>query len=134
MVLRQELDGGCGLLLLKDISSFITSTTINLPFNQTGLPQSLLPSNFTGNEIFSVRSSFNTEGGKVKGLELNYQQPFTFLPSFGKNIGLLANYTFIKSKIKYATSATNNTPDPGRPDQHVARAPGMPRCTTTTAP
>ena len=50
----------------KDISSFITSTTINLPFNQTGLPQSLLPSNFTGNEIFSVRSSFNTEGGKVK--------------------------------------------------------------------
>lgn len=94
----------------KDISSFITSTTINLPFNQTGLPQSLLPSNFTGNEIFSVRSSFNTEGGKVKGLELNYQQPFTFLPSFGKNIGLLANYTFIKSKIKYATSATNNTP------------------------
>ncbi len=93
----------------KDIGTLITTATQNMPFNQTGLPLSLLPSSFTGTEIFAVNSSFNTEGGKVKGLELNYQQPFTFLPSFGKNIGLIANYTFIQSKIKYAAAPGSTT-------------------------
>ena len=90
----------------------------------------LLPSNFTGDEVFSVRSPSIPKAAR-SGPELNYQQPFTFLPSFGKNIGLLANYTFIKSKIKYLPRHQQR---PIRPTCSTCRrAPGMPRCTTTTA-
>ncbi|MCK8154734.1 hypothetical protein MYG01_23130, partial [Citrobacter amalonaticus] len=69
-----------------------------------------LPANFTGDEQFALTSSFNTPGGKLKGFELNYQQPFSFLPGLWKNFGVVANYTFVTSKIAYFTSATNNTP------------------------
>ncbi|MBL8525824.1 MAG: TonB-dependent receptor, partial [Betaproteobacteria bacterium] len=39
--------------------------------------------------------------------ELNYQQPFTFLPGNFKNFGTLLNYTFVKSKIDYLISPTS---------------------------
>jgi len=94
----------------KDISSYIQRATQNIRYRDTGLPLSLLPANFTGDETYALSSSFNTPGGKLKGVEVNYQQPFSFLPAWGKNFGLVANYTFIKSKISYVTSATNPTP------------------------
>ncbi|MCZ8072669.1 MAG: TonB-dependent receptor, partial [Paucibacter sp.] len=49
----------------------------------------------------------NTDGGKLQGFELNYQQPFTFLPGWGKNFGALLNYTYVKSKIEYVVSPTS---------------------------
>jgi TonB-dependent receptor len=70
---------------------------------------SLLPANFNGEEIFQVTAPVNTDGGKLKGFELNFQQPFTFLPSWGRNFGTLMNYTFVKSKIEYLVSPTSNT-------------------------
>ena len=33
------------------------------------------------------------------------QQPFSFLPGWGKNFGVLANYTQVKSKMDYVISA-----------------------------
>jgi TonB-dependent receptor len=39
-------------------------------------------------------------------VELNWQQPFTFLPAWGRNFGLIANYTRVSSKIDYIISAT----------------------------
>ena len=84
MVLRQEsLLVGVGLFY-KDIGTYIQTLRTNVPFNQTGLPLSLLPANFTGDEVFLVTAPINTEGGPLKGFEINYQQPFT-LPA-----GLLA--------------------------------------------
>jgi TonB-dependent receptor len=68
---------------------------------------SLLPANFTGEEVFQVTAPINTKGGKLSGFELNYQQPFTFLPSWGKNFGTLLNYTYVKSKIEYVVSPTS---------------------------
>jgi len=94
----------------KDIRSYIQQSVQTVKFKDTGLPLTLLPSNFTGDEQFALTSSFNTPGGKLKGFELNYQQPFTFLPAWGKNFGLLLNYTKVTSKISYFTSATNPTP------------------------
>jgi len=70
---------------------------------------SLLPANFTGEEVFQVTAPINTSGGKLQGFELNYQQPFTFLPSWGRNFGTLLNYTFVKSKIDYVISPTSAT-------------------------
>ncbi|WIV97881.1 TonB-dependent receptor [Kinneretia aquatilis] len=94
-------------LFQKNISTYIQSIRNNVPFKQTGLPMSLLPSNFTGDEVFQVTAPINTDGGKLQGFELNYQQPFTFLPGWGKNFGALLNYTYVKSKIEYVVSPTS---------------------------
>ncbi len=96
-------------LFYKDIGTYIQSLRTNIPFNQTGLPLSLLPSNFTGAEVFQVTTPINTNGGALRGLELNYQQPFTFLPGVFKNFGTLLNYTYVKSKIDYLVSPTSAT-------------------------
>ncbi|HYD12933.1 MAG TPA: TonB-dependent receptor [Allosphingosinicella sp.] len=97
-------------LFYKDIGTFIQSLRTEIPFNQTGLPLSLLPANFTGNELFLVTAPINTEGGPLKGFEINYQQPFRFLPGPLSNLGAILNFTYVESKIAYVTSATNPAP------------------------
>ncbi|TFW31150.1 TonB-dependent receptor [Massilia horti] len=92
-------------LFQKNIDSYIQGVRQSMPFNQTGLPMSLLPSNWNGTEVFDVTSFANTPGGKLRGFELNYQQPFTFLPSWGRNFGVVANYTQVESKINYLLAA-----------------------------
>lgn len=96
-------------LFTKDISTYIQSLRTNIPYKETGLPMSLLPANFTGDEVFQVTTPINTNGGKLKGVEINFQQPFTFLPGIGKNFGALLNYTIVESKIDYAVSPTSTT-------------------------
>ncbi|MEP7155754.1 MAG: TonB-dependent receptor [Betaproteobacteria bacterium] len=93
-------------LFYKDIGTYIQSLRTNVPYNQTGLPLSLLPSNFTGTEVFALTTPINTNGGVLKGYEVNYQQPFTFLPGVWRNFGTLLNYTFVKSQIEYLVSPT----------------------------
>jgi len=91
-------------LFQKNIKSYVLTQTRNIPYNQTGLPMSSLPTNFTGDEIFAVSAPVNTPGGKLQGFEVNVQQPFTFLPGWGKNFGVLANFTQVKSKMDYVLS------------------------------
>lgn len=96
-------------LFTKDISTYIQSLRTNVAYKDTGLPMSLLPANFSGDEVFQITAPINTNGGKLKGLEINFQQPFTFLPGIGKNFGTLLNYTIVESKIDYAVSPTSTT-------------------------
>ena len=93
-------------LFHKKIKSYVLTVGRDVPFKETGLPMSLLPSNFTGDEIFRVSAPVNTPGGNLSGFEINVQQPFSFLPGWGKNFGVLANYTQVKSKMEYVLSAT----------------------------
>ncbi len=94
-------------LFYKDIGTFIQTLRTEIPFNQTGLPQSLLPANFTGNELFLVTAPINTEGGPLKGFEVSLQAPFRFLPRPFNNFGAILNFTYVESEIEYVTSATN---------------------------
>ncbi|RZT91967.1 TonB-dependent receptor [Rivibacter subsaxonicus] len=96
-------------LFHKNIGTYIQTLRTTMPFSATGLPMSLLPPNFTGEEEFQVTTPINTPGGKLNGIELNYQQPFTFLPTWGKNFGTLLNYTYVKSQIEYVVSPTSST-------------------------
>jgi TonB-dependent receptor len=96
-------------LFQKDIDTYIQSLRTNVAFKDTGLPLSLLPSNFTGDEVFQFTSPINTPGGRLQGIEINFQQPFSFLPGWGKNFGTLLNYTKVKSKITYLVSPTSNS-------------------------
>jgi TonB-dependent receptor len=99
-------------LFYKNIATYIQTSQVTLPFNQSGFPVALL--NGTGvpaSDPFTFRQPINTPGGPLKGIELNYQQPFTFLPGFLKHFGLLANYTYVSSSIKYfsALAASGTT-------------------------
>ena len=96
-------------LFQKNINTYIQTLRTSMPFRDTGLPVSLLPSNFTGDEVFEVTAPVNTNGGKLTGVEINVQQPFTFLPGIWRNMGVLMNYTEVKSKIEYVVSPTATT-------------------------
>ena len=97
-------------LFQKNIKSYVLTQTRNVPYNLTGLPMSLLPTNFTGDEIFAVSAPVNTQGGKLSGFEVNVQQPFSFLPGWGQNFGVLANYTQVKSKMDYVLTTALDSP------------------------
>ncbi len=100
-----------GAVFYKDIESFAQTLITTMPFNATGFPLELLNgTTLTGNETFSVAGPVNTPGGPLKGFELNYQQPFKFLPGKWSNFGVLLNYTFVDSKIDYVTSTNGSTP------------------------
>ena len=47
----------------------------------------------------------NTSGGWVEGAEVNYQQPFTFLPGLLRHTGMLANFTYVDSSVLYPNGA-----------------------------
>ncbi|TWI67774.1 TonB-dependent receptor [Pseudoduganella lurida] len=103
----------------KEIDSFIQTVSDRVPYNTLGLPNELLI--FSGCSITGgtpgcptqpgdnvvVSRKVNTPGGPLNGLEFNLQAPFNFLPGVWKNFGLLANYTYVKSKITYITRVDN---------------------------
>ena len=97
-------------LFWKDIESFVQTSRETRPFNTSGLPESLLVG--TGalpTDDFQFNIPVNTPGGKLKGFEISYQQPFTFLPGFLSRFGSILNYTYVDSKIQYVTSAGLNS-------------------------
>jgi iron complex outermembrane recepter protein len=98
-------------LFLKEIDSFVQTvrSTDSFSNNTLGLPDSVAlavcgtaipdPIACLGGWQFSVPS--NTDGGDLKGFEINYQQPLSFLPGFFSHFGLLLNYTGVESEIEY---------------------------------
>jgi iron complex outermembrane receptor protein len=92
----------------KDIESFIQRITEQVPYRELGLPDSLLdgtPASPT--DIFTVGRFQNTEGGPLKGFELNAQVQFNFLPGIWSNFGVLGNYTKVDADIEYFISTTS---------------------------
>ncbi len=55
--------------------------------------------------VFAVRQFNDAPGGKIKGVEVNAQSNFTFLPAPFDNFGITANYTHIASSLNYLTNA-----------------------------
>jgi iron complex outermembrane receptor protein len=99
-----------GAIFYKDIETFVQTIVDVKPYNESGLPLSLLPGNFDGTEDFNFTQPINTEGGPLQGFEINYQQPFSFLPGKWSNFGTLLNYTYVDSTIDYVTSAAIGAP------------------------
>lgn len=93
----------------KDISTYIQRISSLIPFNQLGLPESLLGnSNTLPTELFTINRLANTPGGKLEGLELNFQAQLRFLPGILGNTGMLASGTLVSSKIDYIIQTDNN--------------------------
>ncbi|HEX8302646.1 TonB-dependent receptor [Sphingomonas sp.] len=92
-------------LFYKDVGSTIQNLAAQEAFGNTGLPLSLLPAGQDGSTVYLVTRFRNTSGGYIKGLEVNVQQPFSFLPGALKHLGVAANYTYVKSSVLYYLSA-----------------------------
>jgi TonB-dependent receptor len=96
-------------LFRKDISSFVSTVRAEIPFNENtlGLPDSVAIAQCGGapgcgpDELWQFAQPANTEGGKVSGFEISYQQPFTFLPGAWSNFGTILNYTGVDSEVEY---------------------------------
>jgi TonB-dependent receptor len=98
-------------LFYKDISTFAQTLRTSAIYNTLGLPAELLIG--TGAQVteeFAVTRPIDSPGGKLKGVEINVQQPLTFLPGLLRNFGILANYTYVSSRINYLTSTTAGDP------------------------
>ena len=95
----------------KDVLSFSSTETINAVFhgNPFGVPDSLAiqacgsTPGCGPDATWAFSVPVNSPGGKVNGVELNYQQPFRFLPGFLHNLGVQMNYTYVTSTVEYQT-------------------------------
>jgi TonB-dependent receptor len=110
----------------KKIDSFVetTRTVANFTANTDNLPSSLAVSTCqaaikgfnpadpaqvaTCLEGWTLSVPTNTPGGNLKGSEVSFQQPFSFLPAPFSNFGTILNYTYVTSNIQYV----NTNPGP----------------------
>lgn len=82
-----------GGLFYKDVGSFLsTRTTFETVPGEAGQ--------------FLVTRRVNGQGGKIQGVEILYQQPFTFLPAPFDGFGILANYSYIDSETPFVNRRT----------------------------
>ncbi|WP_343699402.1 TonB-dependent receptor [Caulobacter sp.] len=115
--------GRGGLLALavfrKELSSYPQTVVAEARLSQILTPeiiQSLRASQtnvesinyINADNVFNVRQYRDAPGGTIDGVEVSYQQNFTFLPEtfsflpeWTKNFGIQANYTHIKSELNY---------------------------------
>lgn len=90
----------------KSIDSFVVSST-----SLVKIPGYVHPDN--GSDEALIRKSINGDGGSVDGIELIYQQSYTFLPAPFDGLGTSATYSFIDSKTPFIDIEGNNLPLPG---------------------
>lgn len=87
---------GGGLIQLagfyKDVQNFIVTTQTTQTLNiQT------VQGNQTRSVVFNVFQPNNGGSSKIKGVEVGYQQPFTFLPGILSGFGTILNYTYVSA-------------------------------------
>ena len=96
----------------KDIANFPQTVLFAAPLSQFVDPatRAAIRAQYTNaNQLayidadlpFVARQYRDAPGGYIKGIEVNFQQNFTFLPWAFKNLGVLLNYTHIKSELSY---------------------------------
>ncbi len=96
-----------GGFFYKKIDTFVATLRTQVPYNTLGLPDSLIAgTSASSTDIFDVTQPVNSNGGSLKGFELNWQQPLTFLPGAWRHFGYILNYTHVISNVEYLTSTT----------------------------
>jgi iron complex outermembrane recepter protein len=100
-------------LFYKDIKTFVQTIRETGQFsdNPFGLPESdalaqcgaaVDPATCLSGWGFNLPT--NTPGGELQGVEVSYQQPFSFLPGVWSNFGTILNFTYVDSDVKYLDS------------------------------
>ena len=102
-------------LFYKDVKTYIATLRTTQPFNTLRIPEAvLIGTGVTPNDDFVYSRPVNSDGGPLRGVELNVQMPLTFLPGWLKNFGVLANYTHVSSDITYIVNPALPEGAPGR--------------------
>ena len=63
--------------------------------------------------VYAVRQFNDAPGGTIRGIEVNVQSNFFFLPAPFDQFGIAANYTHISSKLSYLTGTVLSTTQAG---------------------
>jgi iron complex outermembrane receptor protein len=90
-------------------SQVFTGNPFGIPDNVAVAACGTLPNCSPDLPIWTFNTTVNGKGGVLKGFELSYQQPFTFLPGFFSNFGAILNYTGVESEINYVNPITVTT-------------------------
>jgi TonB-dependent receptor len=104
----------------KDVKTYIATLRTTQAFNTLGIPDAVL----TGTGVlptddFTYSRPVNSDGGPLRGIEINLQAPFSFLSGVWQNFGVLANYTRVTSDITYIVN-------PALPEGSVGRTAVLP--------
>jgi len=104
-------------LFYKKIDSFVETARSVANFSATGLPTDVAiqacqsAGRFTTVDDclqgWTISAPTNTPGGNLKGAEISYQQPFSFLPGPFSSFGTILNYTYVESNILYVNVNKN---------------------------
>ncbi|MES2096740.1 MAG: TonB-dependent receptor [Pseudomonadota bacterium] len=87
------------VIFTTPLSSFLTADAI--ASIRAGITNANSLAYIDAGNPFDVRQFRDAPGGYLRGIEVNYQQEFTFLPGFLKNFGVILNYSYIKSELNY---------------------------------
>ncbi|MDO8345424.1 MAG: TonB-dependent receptor [Cellvibrio sp.] len=103
-------------LFTKELETFAQraskTTTYTALMDELGLPLSSMTTacgsntSCTADASWQYSTTVNSPGGDLDGYEISYQQPFTFLPGFWSNFGVITSYTSVESKIDYLNATT----------------------------
>ncbi|MGN0922340.1 MAG: TonB-dependent receptor [Cellvibrio sp.] len=103
-------------IFYKDIESYVQSVRETRPFTTTGInPQFAIAaceasSNGYGaacneNLDWEISSPINAPGGDLYGFEVSFQTPFTALPGFWSNFGIMTNFTYVQAEQDFLNSS-----------------------------
>lgn len=84
----------------KELEDFVTTLSFVIEGSEYGL-------NLSDYAGWTGTSKVNSGKGTVEGIEFNYSQQFTSLPSVLKHFGAMANWTIISSSGEYNGLVTN---------------------------
>ena len=100
----------------KDVKTYVQTLRDYVQFNTLGIPDVVATSQgVSPTDFFYYSRPINSDGGPLVGIEFNVQMPFTFMPGFLKDFGLLANYTHVDSEITYIIVQGNPAVTPAIP-------------------
>jgi iron complex outermembrane receptor protein len=92
----------------KDMKTYIQRTAHEDTFASLGFDPALgAAEGIDASTPFTITNWVNTDGGLIRGYEINLQKTFNFLPAPFNNMGGVVNYTHVDSKMKYRLSPTS---------------------------
>jgi TonB-dependent receptor len=109
-------------LFAKDIDSFISSPSTEGPLRPedraaVAAVYPTQPELLSPDLIWTYRTSANTDGTELQGMELAYQQAFKALPGILGNFGFVGNYTYVDAE----TTVIRNNQDVNVPLQGLSK-------------
>jgi iron complex outermembrane receptor protein len=98
----------------KDVKSFISSPETTEPLRPVDYPgvRSVYPDQpglLDPSLLWTYRSAANTDGTKLDGWEIAYQQAFVSLPGFWSNFGFIGNYSWVDATTEVIRSGQTVT-------------------------